>query len=73
MNRGRMLEIIREEGFAFPGESLVRLCRRMEADGLRMAAEIADGVNNHDNPMTAQDVADELRRMAEQLEKGGEA
>lgn len=73
MKRARMFEIIREEGFAFPGESLTRLCRRMQAEGLRMAAEIAAGVNNYDNPMTAQDVADELLRKAELIEEGGEA
>ncbi len=70
MDRGRMLEIIREEGFAFPGESLVRLCRRMEAEGLRMAAEIAKDCPDYYSPPT---VADAISRMAEQYEKGGEA
>lgn len=43
-----------------------RLVRLAQAAAYERAAAICDGVNNHDNPMTARDCADAIRDLKDQ-------
>ena len=39
--------------------------QKLRLDALEEAARVCDGVNNHDNPMTARDCADAIRALKE--------
>lgn len=54
-NHGRMLEIIRGEGIAFPDNAMARLCRRMYEEGVNASrmriAELEHTLKSHGIPV----------------------